>query len=105
MLLLIWFLTQLVVVLAMAVLGPHLPQSPLEIVVLLVLGTTFLIPLLDRLFPGALRWVKVAPLGPPPTSRPRSVVAVAPPAAPGTPGTPLVRAPARPTGRRAPRPA
>lgn len=102
MLLLLWFLAQLVVVVAMAVLGPHLPQSPLEIVVLLVLGTAFLLPLLDRLFPGVLRTVQVGPHGPPRPRPPRTVATVDLPAAPGSPGTPLVRAPAPPADRRAP---
>lgn len=98
MLLMLWFLAQLLLVVAMAALGPHLPQSPWEIVVLLVVGVGFLAPVVQRLFPG-LRLRPTVPVGPPPTPRALAVAVMDLPIAPGTPGTPLVRAPAR-TARR-----
>lgn len=96
MLLLLWFLAQLFVVLAMALLGPHLPQSPLEIVLLLVVGVAALVvPLVDRLFGGLRLLLKAGPHGLPAPAARGSLLEVDLPAAPGTPGTPLVRAPAR----------
>lgn len=84
----------LFVVLSTAV-GAHLPQSPLQVLVLVLVGVAVLVPLISWLARCLARVRSVASHGPSGVTRAVDTPDFVAPAAPGTPGTALPRAPSR----------
>lgn len=88
----LWLTVRLVVLALGVAIAPHLPQSSVQVLVLLV-GVTVLAPLLARAVDHLVRALSLAPHAPPPWSPLIGVPVRRLPGPPGTPGAALVRAP------------
>ncbi len=94
MLLHLFLMAQFLVLTLSIAADPHLPHSPLQILVLVLLGAVALTPAIPWLIRSLVRAQSLTPHGPPSRTRFTDARLHRLPGAPGTPGTALARAPA-----------
>lgn len=93
MLQLVWVVAQSVTLTLGVALGPLLPQSPIQVLALLLVGAAVLALLAPAIISSLVRRLSVVPHGPPVRSRRVDSFGHRVPGAPGTPGCALARAP------------
>ncbi|UYM03847.1 hypothetical protein [Solicola gregarius] len=93
MLQLLWVMAQSVTLTLGVALGPLLPQSPIQVLVLVLVGAAVLALLAPWILISLLRRLSLRPQCPPPRSSRADSLGHRVPGAPGTPGCAFARAP------------
>ena len=93
MLVSLWLMAQFIMLTVAVALGPHLPHSPMQALLILAVGALVVAPVVPWAVGVLTRILALAPHAPPARLRARTFHVPRAIGAPGTPGTALARAP------------